>query len=178
MELARLASKQQAAASSSKQAAASKQPCRALSGPQSNKCPEIEKKCYHAIWDGFPQLSREQLLFRSDPQVVAKGGLLGFWPVPGRGHWDKFRTRVGNRKTQFPGARGTFGGEIRVPQKFLPEIAQLFYILRFGRPDPHGRKIAKYCISGTFGLGQPLALREIPGRTGKNTNSLIETEKR
>ena len=48
-----------------------------------------------------------------------------------------------NRKTQFPGARGTFGVGIRPPQKILPEIAQLFYILRFGRLDPQGREIAK-----------------------------------
>ena len=51
---------------------------------------------------------------------------------------------------QFPGARGTFGGKIRLPQKFLPEIAQLFYILRFGRPDPQGREITKYGFSGPF----------------------------
>ena len=31
---------------------------------------------------------------------------------------------------------------------------------------------------GYSGLGRPLALREIPGGKQKNTNSLIETEKR
>ena len=48
------------------------------------------------------------------------------------------------KKTQFPGARGTFWGGIRTPQKFLPESAQLCYISRFGRLDPHGREVAEY----------------------------------
>ena len=43
---------------------------------------------------------------RSDPKVVAKGDLLGFWPVCGRGHLKKFWARVKNGKTQFPVARG------------------------------------------------------------------------
>ena len=55
-------------------------------------------------------------------------GFLGPW------HLEKFRAK--NRKMQFPGARGTFGGEIPPPQKFLPKIAQLFDVLRFDRPDP------------------------------------------
>ena len=96
------------------------------------------------------QLSREQLFFRSDPQVVAKGDLVGFCPVLGRGHLEKFRALVKNGKTRFPGPRGTFGGGNRPPQKFLPKIAHLFYNLRFGRPDPQGREIAKYRFSGPF----------------------------
>ena len=39
--------------------------------------------------------------------MVAKGDLLGFWPVLGRGHLEKFRAQVKNGKTQFPGARGS-----------------------------------------------------------------------
>ena len=104
----------------------------------------IEEKCYHAIQDSFPQLSREQVFVRSDPQVVAKGDLLGFWPVLGHGHSVKFSARAKSRKMQFPGARDTFVQKIRPPQNFLPEIAQLSYLLRFGRPDPQGREIAKY----------------------------------
>ena len=45
------------------------------------------------------------------------------------------------QKMPFLGARGTFGGEFRPPQKFLPEIAHLFYISRFGRPEAGNRKI-------------------------------------
>ena len=85
-----------------------------------------------------------------DPQVVARGDLLGFWPFLGGGHLEKFRARFKNRNARFPGAKGTFGGRIRPPQKFLPKIAQLFYILRFGRADPQGREIAKYGFSGPF----------------------------
>ena len=53
------------------------------------------------------------------------------------------------KKMQFPGARGTFEEKIRTPQIFFPGIAQLFYILRFGQPDPHGRDIAKYGVWGS-----------------------------
>ena len=114
------------------------------------------EKCYHAIRDGFPQLSREGLFFRSDPQVVAKGDLLGFWPVLGRGHLEKFRARVKNGKPRFPGARGTFGGKIRLPQKFLPEIAQLFLRQVLADWTPRGGKSQNTGFLGPFGLGQPL----------------------
>ena len=161
----------------------------------------------------FRNFLGNNFFFRSDPQVVAKGDLLGFWPILGRGHLEKFRARAKNRKTQFPGARGTFGGknvatlagmvfrnsffrsdphrlntviwwyfgpfwawgtlrnsgprpktektqfpgargtlggENPPPQKFLPEIAQLFYTFHFGRPDPQGREIAKHWLFGPF----------------------------
>ena len=73
-----------------------------------------------------------------------------FWPVMGGGHLGKFRARAENRKTRFPGARGTFGEKNRPPQKFLPKSAQLFYILRFDRPDPQGQEIAKYWVFRPF----------------------------
>ena len=60
------------------------------------------------------------------------------------------RFRAENGKMQFPGARGTFGEKIPPPQEFLPKIAQLFYMLCFRRPDPHGREIAKYRFSRPF----------------------------
>ena len=66
-----------------------------------------------------------------------------FWPRTPLGTFEKFRAGVENGKTQFPDARGTFGGEIGLPQRFLPESAQLFYILDCCRPDPHGREIVK-----------------------------------
>ena len=40
---------------------------------------------------------------------------------------------------------------------------QLSYILRFGRPDPTDGKLRNTGISGHFGPGWPLALREILG---------------
>ena len=81
--------------------------------------------------------------------MVGNGDLLGFWHVLGRRHLETFRAWDKNRQTQFPGARGTFRGEICLPQ-ILPEIEQLFSTLRFGRPDPQGREIAKYWFSRTF----------------------------
>ena len=77
---------------------------------------------------------------------IGNGDLLGFWLVLGPGHLEKFRARAKNRKMLFPGARGTFEEKICLPQKFLPEIAQLFYVLCFGRPE--GRDIAKYWLFG------------------------------
>ena len=71
-----------------------------------------------------------------------------FWPRAAPGHLGKFQAE--NRKTPFPGARGTFGEKNRPPQKFLPKIAQLFYILRFNRPDTQRREIAKYWVFRPF----------------------------
>ena len=92
----------------------------------------------------FRNFLGEQLFFSVGPPLVGNGGPMVFWPVLGLGHKEKFRARAENRKTQFPGARGTCGGKMRPPQQFLPEIAQLFYTLLFGRPDPQGRELAKY----------------------------------
>ena len=86
-----------------------------------------------------------------------KNGFLG--PRAALGTSEKFR--AGNRKMQFPGARGTFEEKIRPPQKFLPVIAQLFYIL--------GEKSKNTGFLGPFGLGQPL---------GTKRNSGPKTEKR
>ena len=51
-----------------------------------------------------------------------------------------------------------------------------FYVL--ADRTPTGGKSQYAGILGHCGLGRPLALREIPGGKQKNTNSLIETEKR
>ena len=166
MELARLASKQQQV--SSKLAPRGPFWASEQLGSQNRKNVTTLSRMV------FRNFLRNTFFFRSGPQVVAKGDLLGFWPALGRGHFEKFRARVKNRKTQFPGARGTFGEKICPPQKFTPDILQLFYILRFGRTDPQGREIAKYGVPRPFGRGQPLALREILGAKQKNTNSLIE----
>ena len=78
--------------------------------------------------------------FSIGPPAVGNGDLVVFWPVSGLGHFEKLRARAKDTKMQFPGARGTFGEKIWPPQKFLPEIAQLFYVFRFARPDPQGRE--------------------------------------
>ena len=90
--------------------------------------------------------------------MVGNGDLLGFWPVLGRGHLEKFRAWVKNGKRQFPGARGP-----EIEKKSYHAIRdgpQLFYILRFAQPDPQGREIAKL---GDFRPFWPLALGEIKG---------------
>ena len=97
MELARLASKQQQAA------------LQGLSGPQSNRGPKIEeKKCYHAIRDGYPQLSQEPLFFQSDPELSQRVIYWVFGLVLGHGHLEKFRARAENTISR---SYGHFGGE-------------------------------------------------------------------
>ena len=75
---------------------------------------------------------------------------------------------------QFPGARGTFGGEIQPPQKYLPEIAQIFYTSVLADRTPRGGKLRNTGFQGHFGLGQSLALREILGGKQKNTISRFQ----
>ena len=92
-----------------------------------------------------------------------------FWPRAAPRHLEKFRAK--NRKTQFPGARGTFGEKNRTPKKFLPKSAQLFYILYFDGPDPQGWEIAKNWVFGPFWP------RAAPWH-GTQRNSGLKTEKR
>ena len=100
--------------------------------------------------------------FRSDPHVVGNGDLVGFWPVLGVGHLEKFWARTKNRETQSPDARGpkTGGGSYHA---IRDGCAQLFYILRFDRPDPHGRENAKYEDFVPFWLRTAVGLKQIPG---------------
>ena len=79
----------------------------------------------------------------------------------------------------FPGARGTFGAH-----RFLPEVAQLSYVFRFGRPDPQGREITKYWFSRPFwprtalgtNSGRKTEKHNIPGSTGVCVTKKIETQ--
>ena len=136
MELARLASGKQQAASS-KQATS---PAGPFPGPKATGVPKSKKN----VTTLSGTVSRNFLGNNFFSVGPPDGDLLGFRPVLGRGHLGEFGARAENRKTQFPGPGGTFRGEIRPLQKFLPEIAQFFYVLCFGRPDPHRREIAKY----------------------------------
>ena len=119
--------------------------------------------------DGSPQLSREQLFFRSDPHVVGSGDFVGFGPVLGLGHLEKFRAWAENRKTNFPGAEGP-ETEKKSYHAIRDGCPQLFYSLRFGRQDPHGREIAKY------GHLRPFWPRTVLG-TWRNPGAGPKTEK-
>ena len=79
---------------------------------------------------------------------------------------------------KFPGARGTFGGEIRTPQFFSPKVHYFFAFHVLADRTATGGKSRNTGFLGHFDLEQPLALGEIPGGKQKNTNRLIETEKR
>ena len=95
--------------------------------------------------DGFLQLSQQALFFQSDPQVVAKGDLLGFWPVLGRGHLEKFQARVKTRKHNLPELGAVFGGKYVRPKIFSPKLCNFVYITFWP-----GREIAKYRFSRPF----------------------------
>ena len=161
MELARLASKQAA----SKQQASSAGP---FLRPGATGVPKLKKKCNHAIRDGFPQLSRGQFFVRLEPHVVGNGDLLGFGPVLGRGHLEKFRAQAKNRKTQFPDARGP-KTEKKVSTLFGIVVRNFLTFTVLTDRSPTGGKTRSTRILGHFGLGGPLALREIagPGRKRK-----------
>ena len=73
-------------------------------------------------------------------------GILGHF---GLWHWQKSRARTENGETQFPGARGP-EIENQCYHAIRDGCLQLFYILCFGRPDPHGQKIAKYGVFRHF----------------------------
>ena len=75
--------------------------------------------------------------------------------------------------------QGHFWGEkARHPKSFSPELRNFFILYVLANRTPTGGKSRNTRFLGHFGLGQPLALREIPGRKQKTTNSLIGTEKR
>ena len=83
-------------------------------------------------------------------------------------HLEKFRARAKNTKTHFPGARGTFGGEIRPPKKCPFEIPQLFCtICVLADRTPTGGQTRNDAVAVHFGLGQPLALGKIPQGPGR-----------
>ena len=86
-----------------------------------------EKQGSHAIRDGFPQCCWERLFFCSDLHQPEKAMEWVFRPIWGLWHSEQLRTRVENRKIQFPGVRGTFGGEIRPPKKVLPRIPHFLH---------------------------------------------------
>ena len=66
--------------------------------------------------------------FSVRPPLAGNSYLVVFGPILGLWHLDKLRAQAENTKTQFPGARGTCGGEIRPPKNPPPGIMQLFYI--------------------------------------------------
>ena len=84
----------------------------------------------------------EQLFFLARPppagnsNLVVFGPILGFWQTPGLGKKPQ--------KTQLPGARGGFRGEIRPPKKFLSENARPLKKYDFADRDPHGGKLRNW----------------------------------
>ena len=118
----------------------------------------------------FPQLSWEQLLFRLDPHQSETVIWCFFGPFRAFGTWRNSGPRRKTRKTQFPGARGTFGGEIRPPTKFLLEIPQLFYFFPPGPPRTENCKILVFKAILAYNT-LPTALGKIPGRKQKNAIS-------
>ena len=141
MELARLASNKQAR--SNKQQLAPQGPfwCAGQKGSQNREKKGLPR---HPGWFSAPFSGTN--FFRSDLQVVAKGGLLSFWPVLGRGRIEKFSPRAKNKKTQFPGARGTLGGGDPSTQKFLPKIPLFFLHFAFSPTGPRGARNRKMVV--------------------------------
>ena len=126
---------------------------------------------------------RNFLVFYVLPDRTPRGrklpntGILGYF-CPGRlWHLQKSRARAENGKMKFPSARGTFGAKSGCPKSFSLKVRNFFTFYVLADRTPMGEKSRNTWVLGHFGLGQPLALREIRGRK-KNANSHIETERR
>ena len=89
--------------------------------------------------------------------------------IPGLGRKQK--------KCNFPVLGALLGGKSGRPKSFSLKVRNFFTFYVLADRTPTGGKSRNTGFLGHFGLGQPLALREIPGKK-QDTNSLIETEKR
>ena len=150
MEPARLASKQASSTSSSMQQ---------LAGPwtelRATGVPKLKKNVtiQDAIQDGFPQIFYNLRCGRPDPhgrEIAKYGGLRPFWPRTALGTYRNPGCGPKSVKHNIRVLGAPFGERIRTPQNFLPESAQVSYILRFGRLNPHGPEIAKHELFGPF----------------------------
>ena len=90
--------------------------------------------------------------------MAAKGDLLGFWPVSGRGHLEKFRARVKNGKRDFPDLGALLGEKFVHPKSFSQNLRNFFTFCVLVDRTPRGGKSQNTGFLGPFGLGQPLAL--------------------
>ena len=92
-------------------------------------------------------------------------GFRPFWSRTALGTWRFFLGETDKRN--FPVLEVLLG---RKSGRFLPEIAQPFYGLRFGRPDPHGQEIAKYLVFGPFWPRTALGTKRNSGRKTEKRN--------
>ena len=149
MEPARLAS------SSSKQRATS--PAGNFLGPRATGVPKLKKKRLPRCRGWFSATFSGTFFSGRTPTVI----LVGFWPVLGLGHLEKSRAWAENMKKQFSGARGPKMEKKRATlSRMVVRSFLRVYVLT--ERTPTGRKTRNKRILGHFGLGQPLALGEIP----------------
>ena len=92
---------------------------------------------------------------RPDPhkrEIAKYGYLRPFWPRTALGTLRNPGAGQKKEKCNFPVLGALLGGKSGRPKSFSPKVRNLFtcYVLRFGRPDPHGREIAKYGVPGTL----------------------------
>ena len=105
---------------------------------------------------------------------IAKSGCFSpFWPRAALG-----TSGPKTEKCNFPELGTLLGGKSIGPKSFSLKLRNVFTSCVLADRTPRGGKSQNTGFLGTFGLGQPLALKEVPRRTQKTTNSLIETEKR
>ena len=135
MELACLARKQQASSSN--------WPHRALFRHHSKGVVKSKKNMLPGYPGWFSATFSGTTYFSVRPPAVGNGDLVVFWPVLGLGHSEKFRARAKNRKTQFPAARGTFGGKSGRPKSFSLKLHNFlhFTFCLTGQPWAGRRKM-------------------------------------
>ena len=86
----------------------------------------------------------------SNPHLVGNSDLLGVCPVLGCRHLEKFRARANNIKTQFPGARGTFGKKFSRPKGFSPSLRNFFALSVLADRTPTGGELQNTGVLGPF----------------------------
>ena len=114
---------------------------------------------------GCPQLSYSLRFDQLDPhgQENTKYEDFGpFWPMTAVGTQRNPGAGPKTEKTQFPGARGQ--REKKSYHAVRDGCPQLCYLLRFDRPDPQGREIAKYGYFRPFWPRTAFGTYRNPGR--------------
>ena len=169
MELARLASKQ----------ATSKQATTSSTGPfLVCRAEGVPKKIVTTLSGIVFRKFFGTIFFCPTPRWLQRVIYCGFGPFVAAGTYRNSGPGSKTEKRDFLELGALFGKKSVRPKSFSQKVRKFLTFCVLAERIPTGGKSQNTGVLGPFGPGKPLALREIPGRTKKNTNSLIETEKK
>ena len=119
----------------------------------------------------FSAIFLEQAFFSVGPSPGGNGDLVVFLPVLALGTYKNYGPGRKTRKSNFPVLGALLGGKSGRPKSFSRKLRNFFMSSVLADQTPRGRKSRDTGFEAHFGLGQPSALGEIPGRKQKNTIS-------